>query len=163
MEGTIDKLSALDGVNRVMTLNKYDYIMLMKRSKDKPYFTLYVTDSLDDFWVERYDMDYFEKTAEAMNLQGNFETLLKYIADALKNSSELQLRNGQMQVNLTIKIGDSVNIGHVFTLGVKVNSQDRPEEFRKLNRTFVMNLFEAKQKETENAIVNHEQFRKGVI
>jgi hypothetical protein len=51
MEGTIDKLSELDGVNRVMTLNKYDYIVLMKRSKDKPYFTLYVTDSLDDFWV----------------------------------------------------------------------------------------------------------------
>lgn len=63
MEGTNDSLSALDGVNRLLALNKYDYVLLMKRIKDKPYFTLYVTDSLDDFWIERYDVEYFQKTA----------------------------------------------------------------------------------------------------
>ena len=146
MEGTTDALSALDGVNRIISFNKYDYVLLMKRIKDKPYFTLYVTDSLEDYWIERYDIEYFEKTALVMNLQGSLDTLLKYIAEALKNSSSLKLKDGSMSVELTIKIGDSVNITHTFKVGVRVNARDRPEEFRKLNRTFVMHLFEAKQK-----------------
>ncbi|CAM5999494.1 unnamed protein product [Sphagnum balticum] len=71
MEGTTDSLSALDGINRILSFNKYEYVLLMKRIKDKPYFTLYVTDSLEDFWIERYDTEYFDKTAQAMNLQGS--------------------------------------------------------------------------------------------
>lgn len=56
---TAPDLSVLDGINRIITLNKYDYLLLMKRAKDKPYFTLYVTDSLDDYWIEKFDMEYF--------------------------------------------------------------------------------------------------------
>lgn len=54
-----------------------------------------------------------------------------------------------MNVLIKIKMGDSVNISHRFVLNLRVNFKDRPEEFRKLNRVFVLQLYEAKQKQLE--------------
>lgn len=61
-----------------------------------------------------------------MNLQGSMETLLKYIAEALNNNSVLKLKDGNMSVELTIKIGNSVNITHTFKVGVRINARERP-------------------------------------
>ncbi len=51
MEKKLEASSDLDGVNRIYTYNKFDYLMLMKRIKDKPYYTLFVTDGLDFYWI----------------------------------------------------------------------------------------------------------------
>lgn len=156
---TASMLEELDGLNRIYTVSKYDYIMLMKRVRDKPYFTLYITDALDNYWIERYELEYFEKTAEKMNMQGDLKTLVKYISEALRRDSVLTFREEMPEITLKIKIGDAVNINHVMNFTIKVGRDNRPEEFRRLNRTFMMQLFEAKDKETQKTSKYFEEFK----
>ena len=81
-----------------------------------------------------------------MNLQGELKSLTKYFAQALSHDSTLDFRGDSAEISLKLRIGESVTINHTLRTSLRVDRAERPEEFRKLNRSFLLQLFEAKQK-----------------
>lgn len=94
-----------------------------------------------------------------MNLQGDIKALVGYISEALRTESSLVFAEEGPEITLRIRIGEAVNINHVMNLTIKVGRDNRPEEFRKLNRTFMMQMFEAKDKEASRNSKKFEEFK----
>jgi hypothetical protein len=61
---------------------------------------------------------------------------------------------------MQLRIGDTVKINYCMVAGIKVGRDNRPEEFRKLNRTFMLQMFEAKEDERRKVGVSLIEERK---
>lgn len=59
----------LDNTNCSITHNGRDYLVLIKKQKNKDYCTLFLTDCSDKFWIEKMDIEYCEQLKEEMNVK----------------------------------------------------------------------------------------------
>lgn len=48
-------LDILNDSNKRYVIGKHEYLLLLKKQKDKDYCTLYVTDCESKFWIKKVD------------------------------------------------------------------------------------------------------------
>ncbi len=63
-----DILEIIDNTNRKYTMGRNDYLLLIKKQKDKDYCTLYVTDCDTNIWIKKIDQIFFEELKDQMSI-----------------------------------------------------------------------------------------------
>lgn len=79
----------LNNANCLLTYNNREYIVLIKKQKNKDYCTLFLTDCSDHFWIEKLDITYCEKLKAEMNVKTRTEAFAKHIVEAFSNQPKL--------------------------------------------------------------------------
>lgn len=113
----------MDGVNNCIEQGKTNYILLVTKSADKPFCMFYITDGFQDFWLARFDSCYFKDTVQNMNIETDFRSAIRSIAEALKKNVEFKITEDNVGIlEIRIQLEGSVTLKHTFRLSVNINS-----------------------------------------
>ena len=61
-------VDALDNTSKLITHEKNDYILLIKKKSDRNVCTLFLTDCGEYFWLERIDQDFVQYLKEELKI-----------------------------------------------------------------------------------------------
>ena len=148
----------MDGLNQLVTLAKTEFILLVTKHSDKPFCTFHLTDGYQDYWLDRFDIQYFKDTLNTINIEADFTSLIKCIAEALKGDITMQITpDNQTHLQIRILLDGAVTLKHTFKLTLNVNAHVNEKEWRTCNRAFIKALFEAKTKELHKVEVKKEK------
>lgn len=79
----------VNNTDRSYLVGKQDYILLLKKQKDKNYSTLYVTDCEANFWIRKVDSEFFEELRASLNVNSDLGTFSRHFITSLGQKSRL--------------------------------------------------------------------------
>lgn len=75
-------------------MGKLDYLLLIKKQKDKDYASLYITDCDSTFWIKKIDKEFFDELKTKMSINTELKVFCDHFIKNLKEKSKLKIEGG---------------------------------------------------------------------
>lgn len=112
----------VNNVNRRFLLGRQEYLLLVKKQKDKDYCTLYLTDCESKFWIKKIDRSFLEALRVSLSIDNGLKVFSQHFANHLKENSRLIIEDDSAKLFVDMRIGGGLLMSCDFTVEGNVTS-----------------------------------------
>lgn len=114
---TDDELGEIvDNTDKKYVIGKQEYLLLIKKQKEKPYSTLYITDCESNFWLKKIDQLFFKEIKDELSINSCLKKFSEHFIKGLKSKSKIDVKKLEIQVNIELEIGEGLVMNCNFAL-----------------------------------------------